>query len=173
MTGFVPKRLLTERALKLLLLGLSLVVPKRPFADGASDVVVLDEPKPEKVARGNVTLGASLLAVVPKIRPVELGFEVGSLANMESEPNRPPFGVAFGTPLLEDVAFEPNRFRDGDLDVSLLGDTPLALENIPNVDEESVFPNRLLLGGVWVDALLMEDPKFEPKRPVPRDPVLS
>ena len=138
----MPKRLLAEGALELLLLGLPSVVPKRPFADGASDVVLVEEPKPEKVVRGNVTLGASLFAVVPKIRPGELAFEVGSLANMALEPNRPPFGVAFETPLLEDVAFEPNRFRDGDLDMSLLGDTPLEPENIPTVDEDLVVPNE-------------------------------
>ena len=124
--------------------------------------MLVEEPKPEKVMRGKVTLGASFFAVVPKIGPVELAFGVGSLADMALEPNRPPFGVAFETPLLEDVALEPNRFRDGALDVSLLGDRRSEAENIPSDDEDLVVPNKLLLGGVWVDALLLS----------PRDPVL-
>ena len=35
-----------------------------------------------------------------------------SIKNLALEPNRPPFGVAFETPLLEDVVFEPHRPRD-------------------------------------------------------------
>ena len=43
---------------------------------------------------------------------------------MSVEPNRPPFGVAFEVPL-GDVAFELNMPTKGDLDVSLLGVTPV------------------------------------------------
>ena len=57
-------------------------------------------------------------------------------------------GVAFETPLLEDVALEPNRLRDGDLDVSLLGDTSLELEDTFNDDEGLVVPNESLFEGV-------------------------
>ena len=80
---------------------------------------------------------------------------------MALEPKRPPFGVAFETSLLKDVAFEPKRGRDGVLDVSLLGDTPLEPEKIPTVDEGLVDPNKLLLEGSWVDALLPEGAEFE------------
>lgn len=70
---------------------------------------------------------------------------------MVLEPNRPPFGVAFETSLLEDVAFEPNRPGDGVLDVSLLGDMPFQPEKMPTVDEDLVDPNELLLEGAgWM-----------------------
>jgi len=73
----VPKGLLADRASELLLLGLPSFIPKRPFADGALDVVLLEDPNPEKpVVLGNVTLDASLFAVVPKKLPVERAFEV-------------------------------------------------------------------------------------------------
>ena len=97
-------------------------------------------------------------------------------------PNRPPFNEAFETPLLEDVAFEPNRPRDGVLDVSVLGDTPSEPEKIPTVDEDMVvpnkllleegWPNKLLLGGDWSNALLPESAEFEPNRLPPGDTVL-
>jgi hypothetical protein len=90
---------------------------------------------------------------------------------MALEPNRPPFGVAFETSLLEDVAFEPNRHRDGVLDVSLLGDPPLEPEKLPTVDEGLVDPNKLLLEGGWVDALLPEGAEFEPNGLPPGDSV--
>lgn len=90
---------------------------------------------------------------------------------MALEPNRPPFGVASETSLLEDVAFEPNRPRDGVLDVSLLGDTPLEPEKLPTVDEGLVDPNKLLLEGGWVDALLPEGAQFEPNGWPPGDSV--
>jgi len=81
---------------------------------------------------------------------------------MALEPNRPPFGVAFETLLLEDLAFEPNRSRDGVLNVSLLGDTPLDPEKIPNVDSGLVDPIKPLLEGALVDALLPEAAGFDP-----------
>ena len=90
---------------------------------------------------------------------------------MALEPNKPPSGVAFETSLLEDVAFELNRRRDGFLDVSLLGDTPLEPEKIPTVDEGLVDPNKLLLEGGWVDALLPEGAEFEPNRLPPGDSI--
>lgn len=90
---------------------------------------------------------------------------------MVLEPNRPPFGVAFETSLLEDVAFEPNRPGDGVLDVSLLGDMPFQPEKMPTVDEDLVDPNELLLEGGWVDALLPEGAEFEPNALLPGDSV--
>lgn len=93
------------------------------------------------------------------------------MADMALEPNRPPFGVAFETSRLEDVAFEPNRRRDGVLDVSLWGDTPLEPEKLPTVDEGSADPNKLLHERGWVDALLPAGAKFEPNRPPPGDSV--
>jgi hypothetical protein len=73
----VPKGLLADGALELLLLGLPSFLPKRAFADGALDVVLLEEPNPEKpVVLGDVPLDASLFAVVPKKLPVEIAFEV-------------------------------------------------------------------------------------------------
>ena len=67
----MPKRLLADGDWKMLLLRLLSVVVKRPFADGASDVVLLEEPNPEKPV--NVTLGAS---AAPNEESVELAFEV-------------------------------------------------------------------------------------------------
>ena len=159
----MPKGLLAEGVVELLLLELPLVVLKGPFADGVSDVVLVEKPNPEKpVALGDVPLDASLFAVVPRFKPVELAFEAGSSADMALEPNRPPFGVAFETPLLEDVALEPNKLRDGDLDVSLLGDTSLELEDTSNDDEGLVAPNKLVLERVWVDAV--KGAEFGPNR---------
>lgn len=88
---------------------------------------------------------------------------------MALESDRPPFGVAFETSLSENVAFEPNR--NGVLDVSLLGDTPLKLEKMPVVDEGLVVPNKLLLEGSWVDTLLPKGAGFEPNRLPPEDSV--
>jgi len=90
---------------------------------------------------------------------------------MAIEPNRPPFGAAFETSLLKDVVFEPNRPRGGVLDVSLLGHTPLEPEKLPTVDEGLVDPNKLLLEGGWVDALLPEGAEFEPNGLPPGDSV--
>ena len=90
---------------------------------------------------------------------------------MALKSNRPAFGVAFETSLLEDVALEPNTPRDGVLDVSLLGDTPLEPEKTATVDENLVVPNKLLLEGGWVDALLPEGAEFEPNRLPPGDSV--
>lgn len=60
-----------------MLLRLPLFIPKRPFADGALVVVLLEEPNLEKlVVLGDVRLGSSLFAVVPKKLLVELAFEV-------------------------------------------------------------------------------------------------
>ena len=145
-----------EGALKLLLLGLRSVVLKRPCADGASDVVLVEEPSPEKVALG-------------KLMTVELAFEAGSLADMALEPNKPPFGVSFETPLLEGLAFKLNGLRDGNLDISLLRDTLL---KAATVDEGLVCPNELLPKGVWVTALLIAGAEFEPNRLPPGDCVL-
>jgi len=72
--AFVPKGLLADGALELLL---PWFIPKRPFADGALDSVLLEEPNPETpVVLGDLPLGASLFAVIPKKMPVELAFEV-------------------------------------------------------------------------------------------------
>ena len=90
---------------------------------------------------------------------------------MALEPNRPLGGVAFEKSLLEDVAFEPKRRRDGVLDVSLLEDTSLEPEKLPTVDEGLVVPNKLIIEGAWVDALLLEGAKIEPNRRPPRDSV--
>ena len=79
-----------------------------------------------------------------------------------------PFGVAFETLLLEDVVFKPNRFEDGVLVTSLLGDTPLEPEKIPTVDEGVVDPNKPLPKGGWVDVLLPEIAEMEPNRLPPR-----
>ena len=81
---------------------------------------------------------------------------------MALKPNRPPLGVASETSLLEDAAFEPNRLMDGVFNVSLLGDTPLEPEEIPSVDEGLVDPNKLILAGRWVVALLPEGAESEP-----------
>ena len=71
----MPKALLAEGALELLLL-LPLVDPKRPFADGASDVVLAEKPKPPRpVTLGDVSLDASLFVDPPKAKPVELACE--------------------------------------------------------------------------------------------------
>lgn len=150
-TALVPSRLLAEGALELLLLELPLLDLKGPFADGVSDAVLakrLDPGKP--VALADVDSDASLFAVVPRWKSVELAFEAGSSANMALESNRSPFGVAFDTPLREDVGFEPNRLRDGDVDVnvSLLCDALSKPENTSNADEGSVVPNETVLGGV-------------------------
>lgn len=90
---------------------------------------------------------------------------------MALAPNRPPIGVAFETPPLEDVAFEPNKPRDKGLDVSLLGDTIWGSEKIPSVDGDLVIPSKVLLGESCKDALLLEGAKFEPNRLPPRDSV--
>ena len=80
---------------------------------------------------------------------------------MELKTNGLPFGVAIETPLLEDVALRPNRRKDGGVDVSLLGETLLEPERIPTVDEGLVNPDKLLLDGSWVDALLPEGAEFD------------
>lgn len=73
----MSKGLLADGALELLLLGLPSFIPKRPFAEGALDVVLLEEPNPEKpVVLGDVPLDASLFAIVRKKLTVELAFEV-------------------------------------------------------------------------------------------------
>ena len=74
----MPKGLLADGASEPLLLGLLSVIPKRPFADRALDVVLLlEEPNLEKpVVLGGVPLDASLSAAVPKMLPVELAFEI-------------------------------------------------------------------------------------------------
>ena len=82
------------------------------------------------------------------------------MADITLKPNRPPFGVAFETSLLEDVAFEPDRGRDPILDVSLLGNTPLEPEKISTVDEGSV------------DAFLPGSIEFELNGPPSEDSVL-
>lgn len=57
--------------------GLPLFCPKRPFGDETLDVVLPEEPNPEKpVVLEGEPLDASLLAVIPKILPVELVFGV-------------------------------------------------------------------------------------------------
>ena len=63
--------------------------------------------------------------------------------------------VAFETPLLEDVTFGLNRHS----------------EKIPIVDGDLVVLNILLLGGRWVDALLLEGAEFEPNKVPPGDSV--
>jgi len=90
---------------------------------------------------------------------------------MALELNRPPFVVAFETSPLDDVAFEPDRRRDGILDVSLLGDTPLEPEKIPTVEEGWAVPNKTPLEGGWGNALLPEGAEFEPNRVPPGDSV--
>ena len=82
---------------------------------------------------------------------------------MASEPNRPLFGVAFETLRLEDGAFEPNRNTDGVLDVLPLGYTAFGPEKILTVDEGLGDPNKVVLEGGWVDALLPKGAEFEPK----------
>ena len=119
-TALVSYGLLVEGALELFLLGLPLVDLKRPFAGRVLDAVLVEKSKPGKrVALGDVNSDASPFAVVPRWKSVELAFEAESLANIALKSNRLPFGVAFDTPLREDVAFEPNRLGDEDLDVSL------------------------------------------------------
>ena len=168
----MAERLLAEGALELFRNRLPLVVLKRPFEFGVSDVVLAEKLNPEKpVALGEVHLDASLFTVVPNIKSVGIAFEAGSLAKTALEPHRPPFGGAFETPLLEHVAFEPNRLRDGDLDKSLLGDTLLEPEDTSNADEGTVVSNKLLLEGVWVDALLRKGAEFGPNKLLPRDSV--
>lgn len=63
--------------------------------------------------------------------------------------------VAFETPLLEDVTFGLNRHS----------------EKIPIVDGDLVVLNILLLGGRWVDALLLEGAEFGPNKVPPRDSI--
>ena len=76
-TAFVPKRLLADGALELLILGLPSFIPKRPFTDGALDVVLLKGLDPDKpVKLGDVRLDASLFAVLLKNMFVEVAFEV-------------------------------------------------------------------------------------------------
>ena len=148
-TALMSYKLLAEGALELLLLGLPLLDLKRPFADGVSGAVLVDKSNPGKAfALRGVHSDASLFAVVPPWKSIERAFEAGSLANMALESNRSPFGVAFDTPVREDVAFEPDRLRDGDLDVLLLGNALSKPENTSNVDEGLVVPNRLVLEGV-------------------------
>lgn len=174
-TAFVPERLLAERALELLLLGLSLVVRERLFANGVADAAPVELPNPGiPVALGDVSLDASLFVVLvaPKISPVEPAFEAGSLASMTLEPDGPPWCVAFETPLLEDVVFEPTRLGDGDLDVLPLGVTPPKLGNMPIADEDLAVPNTLLVEEGWGDAFLIEDAEFESKRRID-DPKLQ
>ena len=141
----MPKRPLADGALELLPLRAPASILKRPFVDGALDVVLPEDPNLEKPAMLDVPLGTSLFAVVPKGLPVELAFEMLSLADMTVEPNRPPVGVAFETSLSKDVACELNPWPgDGVLDVSLLGYTPLKPEKPPAVDEGFIVPNGLL-----------------------------
>jgi len=65
--AFVSKGLLADGALEFLLVGLPLFIPKRPFADGALDSGLLEEPNPETpVVLGDLPLGASLFAVIQK-----------------------------------------------------------------------------------------------------------
>lgn len=117
----------------------------------------------------DLPLDAPQYAVVPQESPVELAFEVLSLADMTLEPNRPPFGVGFETSLLKDVALELKRPGDGVLYVSLLEDMPLKPEKLSAVDEGFVMPNMLLVRGDWVDALLPEGAELVPNRPPPGD----
>ena len=122
-----------------------------------------------------VAFETSLLTDVsfePNRPPFGVAFETSLLTDVSFEPNRPPFDVVSETPLLVDVAFESNRRRDGVLDVSLLGDTPLEPEKISTVDEGLVDPNKLLLEGGWVNALLPEGAEFEPNGLLPGDSVL-
>jgi len=73
----VPRGLLADGPLWLLLLGLGLSIPKRPFGDEAWDVVLLEEPNLGKpVVLGDVSFDTSLFEIVPKKLPVELAFEV-------------------------------------------------------------------------------------------------
>ena len=71
-----------------------------------------------------------------------------------------------------EVAVELNMLGKGDLDVSLLGVTPVEPENIPVVEDDSAVPNILLLEGVCVDALLMEGAGFEPNELPLRESVI-
>ena len=64
---------------------------------------------------------------------------------MAPEPNRPPFGLAFETPSLEDGAFAPKTPGEGGIDVSLLEDT---LWESSTDDEDLVVPNKVLPEGV-------------------------
>ena len=134
-TAPVPPRLPAEGALELLRLGRPL---KRPFADGASDVVLVEKLNPEKpVALVDVPLDASLFAVVPTLKPVELAFEAGSLAKMVLEPNRPPFGVAFESPLLEDEGLgvpKKSLFRGFWVDALLIEGAEFGLNRLPPRD---------------------------------------
>lgn len=171
----VSKRLLAGEALELLiLLGLPLVdvVKRPPLTDGVLDVVLVEGPNAKKpVALGDGPLDASLSAVVPNTRSVELACEAGSWENRGLRlPNRAPDGAACETPPLleDDVAFEANRLSN----VPLLGDTPLEPGDTPTVDEDLVVPNKLLLSGVWVDVLLIGGAEFEPDRLASRDSVL-
>ena len=71
------KGLLATGVLELLIPGLSSLFPKRPFVEGALDVVLLEKPDAEKpVVLRDVPLDAPLLAVPPKILPVEVAFKV-------------------------------------------------------------------------------------------------
>ena len=96
------------------------------------------------------------------------------MADIALEPNRPPFGEAFETSLfetslLEYAVFKPNKRGDGVSDVLLLGDTSLEPEKIPTVDDGRVDPNKLLLGGGWVDALLPEGAELKSNTLPPGD----
>ena len=91
---------------------------------------------------------------------------------MALEPNRPPFGVALETSLLGNMAFEPNTPRDGVLDASLFGDTPLEPEKILAVDEGLLNPDQIIGGGVWANKLLAGGTGFEVNGLTPRDSVL-
>ena len=90
---------------------------------------------------------------------------------MALQPKRPPFGVALETSLLGNMAFEPNTPRDGVLDASLFGDTPLEPEKILAVDEGLLDPDQVLIGGGWANMLLAEGTGFEVNGLTPRDSV--
>ena len=76
-TAFMSKGLLADGALELLPLGLPSFIPKRPFADGTFDMVLLEASNTEELVElGDILVDALLFTAVRKRSPVELVFEL-------------------------------------------------------------------------------------------------
>lgn len=111
----------------------------------------------DRVALGGLPLVASLLAVIPNMGPIELGFGVRSMFDMELESNMLlPVCVAFEPLLLDDGALESKRLTGGDLNVCLLGNILVDVEALPGFNSVLGIPDILSFDGGGVDVLSIE-----------------
>lgn len=126
----------------------------------------------DRVALGGLPLVASLLAVIPNMGPIELGFGVRSMFDMELESNMLlPVCVAFEPLLLDDGALESKRLTGGDLNVCLLGNILVDVEALPGFNSVLGIPDILSFDGGGVDVLSIEGGELKYNEASPRDSV--